>query len=104
VFAATTNPNDPSVVVYPTTGYPILGFTNVIFSQCYTDSTQTTQVRNFFSRHYGSLVNNDSAITNNRFVPLPSAWKTAIRESFVTASNGLSIGNTSVCNNIGRPL
>jgi hypothetical protein len=104
VFAATTNPNDPSVVVYPTTGYPILGFTNVIFSQCYTDATQTTQVRNFFSRHYGSLVNNDSAITNNRFVPLPSAWKTAIRESFVTASNGLSVGNTSVCNNIGRPL
>ncbi|MCG6576031.1 protein disulfide reductase [Pseudomonas sp. AF32] len=104
VFAATTNPNDPSVVAYPTTGYPILGFTNVIFSQCYADATQTTQVRNFFSRHYGALVNNDSAITSNRFVPLPSAWKTAIRDSFVTASSGLSIGNTSVCNAIGRPL
>ncbi|MGX1175297.1 substrate-binding domain-containing protein [Pseudomonas sp. R151218B TE3479] len=104
VFAATTNPNDPSVVAYPTTGYPILGFTNVIFSQCYADATQTTQVRNFFSRHYGSLTNNDSAITSNRFVPLPSAWKTAIRDSFVTASSGLSIGNTSVCNAIGRPL
>ncbi|WP_434568445.1 substrate-binding domain-containing protein [Pseudomonas sp. Z3-8] len=104
VFAAAANPNDPSVVAYPTTGYPILGFTNVIFSQCYADATQTTQVRNFFSRHYGSLVNNDSAITSNRFVPLPSAWKTAIRESFVTASNGLSIGNTNTCNAIGRPL
>ncbi|MCE0460668.1 MULTISPECIES: substrate-binding domain-containing protein [Pseudomonas] len=104
VFAATSNPNDPSVVAYPTTGYPILGFTNVIFSQCYADATQTTQVRNFFSRHYGALVNNDSAITSNRFVPLPSAWKTAIRDSFVTASSGLSIGNTSVCNAIGRPL
>ncbi|SFW14038.1 MULTISPECIES: substrate-binding domain-containing protein [Pseudomonas] len=104
VFAATTNPNDPSVVAYPTTGYPILGFTNVIFSQCYADATQTTQVRNFFSRHYGALTNNDSAITSNRFVPLPSAWKTAIRDSFVTASSGLSIGNTSVCNAIGRPL
>lgn len=104
VFAATTNPSDPSVVAYPSTGYPILGFTNVIFSQCYADATQTTQVRNFFSRHYGSLTNNDSAITANRFVPLPSAWKTAIRDSFVTASSGLSIGNTSVCNAIGRPL
>ncbi|WHS58320.1 substrate-binding domain-containing protein [Pseudomonas sp. G2-4] len=104
VFAAAANPNDPSVVVYPTTGYPILGFTNVIFSQCYADATQTTQVRNFFSRHYGSLTNNDSAITANRFVPLPSAWKTAIRDSFVTASSGLSIGNASVCNAIGRPL
>ncbi|AMZ70158.1 MULTISPECIES: substrate-binding domain-containing protein [Pseudomonas] len=99
-----TIPADPSLRLYPTTGYPILGFTNVIFSQCYADATQTTQVRNFFSRHYGSLTNNDSAITANRFVPLPSAWKTAIRDSFVTASNGLSIGNTSVCNAIGRPL
>lgn len=99
-----TIPADPSLRLYPTTGYPILGFTNVIFSQCYADATQTTQVRNFFSRHYGSLTNNDSAITSNRFVPLPSAWKTAIRDSFVTASSGLSIGNTSVCNAIGRPL
>lgn len=104
VFAATTNPSDPSVVPYPTTGYPILGFTNLIFSQCYADATQTSQVRAFFSRHYGALVNNDSAINSNRFVPLPAAWKTAIRDSFVTASSGLSIGNTSVCNAIGRPL
>ncbi|WP_265533920.1 substrate-binding domain-containing protein [Pseudomonas saponiphila] len=104
VFAATTNPSDPSVVLYPTTGYPILGFTNLIFSQCYADATQTSQVRAFFSRHYGALVNNDSAINSNRFVPLPAAWKTAIRDSFVTASSGLSIGNTSVCNAIGRPL
>ncbi|PYY82279.1 protein disulfide reductase [Pseudomonas sp. TKO26] len=104
VFAATTSPTDPSVVPYPTTGYPILGFTNLIFSQCYADATQTSQVRAFFSRHYGALVNNDSAINSNRFVPLPAAWKTAIRNSFVTASSGLSIGNTSVCNAIGRPL
>jgi phosphate transport system substrate-binding protein len=106
VFAATTNPSDPSVVAYPTTGYPILGFTNLVFSQCYADATQTTQVRAFFNRHYGALAanNNDAAISSNRFVPLPSAWKTAVRNSFVTASSGLSIGNTSVCNAIGRPL
>ncbi|EJM00068.1 ABC-type phosphate transport system, periplasmic component [Pseudomonas sp. GM102] len=106
VFAATTSPTDPSVVAYPSTGYPILGFTNLVFSQCYADATQTTQVRAFFNRHYGALAatNNDAAITNNRFVPLPGAWKTAVRDSFVTASSGLSIGNTSVCNAIGRPL
>ncbi|QXH92636.1 substrate-binding domain-containing protein [Pseudomonas ogarae] len=106
VFAATTNPNDPSVVAYPATGYPILGFTNLIFSQCYADAAQTTQVRDFFTRHYNATAanNNDAAITANRFVPLPAAWKTAIRGSFVTATNTLSIGNTNVCNNIGRPL
>ena len=99
-----TNAADPSTVPYPTSGYPILGFTNLIFSQCYADSTQSTQVRGFVNRHYGVAINNDTAITNNRFVPLPTAWKTAIRETFYTASSGLSIGNTSVCNQIGRPL
>lgn len=106
VFAATTNPNDPSVVAYPATGYPILGFTNLIFSQCYADAAQTTQVRDFFTRHYNATAanSNDAAITANRFVPLPATWKTAIRSSFVTATNALSIGNTNVCNGIGRPL
>ncbi|EJM65282.1 ABC-type phosphate transport system, periplasmic component [Pseudomonas sp. GM50] len=106
VFAATTSPTDPSVVAYPTTGYPILGFTNLIFSQCYADGTQSTQVRDFFTRHYGSnaATNNDAAITANRFVPLPLAWKTAIRNTFLTATSAQNIGNTNVCNAIGRPL
>ncbi|MCE6978425.1 protein disulfide reductase [Pseudomonas frederiksbergensis] len=104
VFAATTSPTDPSVVAYPTTGYPILGFTNVIFSQCYADGTQSTQVRDFFTRHYGATTNNDAAITANRFVPLPAAWKAAVRGSFLTATSAQSIGNTNVCNAIGRPL
>ena len=51
VFAATASATDPSVRPYPTTGYPILGFTNLIFSQCYADATQTQQVRDFFTRH-----------------------------------------------------
>jgi len=106
VFAATTNPNDPSVVAYPTTGYPILGFTNLIFSQCYADAAQTTQVRDFFTRHYNATAasSNYAAITANRFVPLPAAWKQAVRSSFLTSTNALSIGNTNVCNGIGRPL
>ena len=96
--------NTAGVQPYPTSGYPILGFTNVIFGQCYADATQTTQVRDFFTKHYGVSGNNDAAITANAFVPLPNAWKNAIRGSFLTASNALSIGNTNVCNGIGRPL
>lgn len=97
---------DSSVVPYPTSGYPILGFTNLIFSQCYADATQTSQVRAFFTRHYGSnsFNSNDNAIKANRFVPLPAAWKTAITNNFVTATSALSIGKSDVCNAIGRPL
>ncbi|CRM45100.1 MULTISPECIES: substrate-binding domain-containing protein [Pseudomonas] len=96
--------NTAGVQPYPTTGYPILGFTNLIFSQCYADATQTTQVRDFFTKHYGASSNNDAAITANAFVPLPTAWKATVRASFLTASSALSIGNTNVCNGIGRPL
>ena len=105
-FAATASATDPSVVAYPTTGYPILGFTNLIFSQCYADASQTAQVRTFFTRHYNlsAFSSNDTAIRNNRFVTLPNTWKTAINDNFLTASSPLSIGNPNVCNNIGRPL
>ncbi|MFC6299479.1 protein disulfide reductase [Pseudomonas sp. CCM 7893] len=104
VFAATSNPLDPSVVPYPSSGYPILGFTNLIFSQCYADATETAQVRAFFARHYGALVSNNVAINNNRLVPLPVYWKNAVRETFITAASGLSIGNPNVCTGLGRPL
>ncbi|MCP1462609.1 MULTISPECIES: substrate-binding domain-containing protein [unclassified Pseudomonas] len=102
VFAATASGS--ATFAYPTTGYPILGFTNVIFSQCYADANQTTQVQDFFLRHYDSVDNNDAAISANRFVPLPSNWKQAITDTFATASSAQGIGNTSVCNGIGRPL
>ena len=88
---------------YPDSGYPILGFTNVIFSQCYADAAQTSQVRGFFTKHFGATDNNDAAISANRFVPLPANWKSAITDTFLTASSDLSIGNTNVCNGKGRP-
>ncbi|MDO9346269.1 substrate-binding domain-containing protein [Pseudomonas pergaminensis] len=89
---------------YPTSGYPILGFTNLIFSQCYANAGQTTQVRDFFTKHFGETANNDEAISANRFVPLPANWKAAITDTFVTSTSALSIGKTNVCNGIGRPL
>ena len=102
VFAATASGS--ATFAYPSTGYPILGFTNLIFSQCYANAAQTAQVQGFFARHYGAFDNNDTAINDNRFVPLPDNWKTAVTDTFGTASNAQGIGNTSVCNQIGRPL
>lgn len=102
VFAATAS--GPATFAYPSTGYPILGFTNLIFSQCYANAAQTTQVQDFFLQHFGEFNNNDAAISANRFVPLPTNWKQAITDTFATVSSAQGIGNTSVCNGIGRPL
>ncbi len=97
---------EPGVVPYPQTGYPILGYTNLIFSQCYADATQSNQVRDFLARHYGALEarNNDQAIRAQGMLPLHPSWKVAVRSSFLSATNALSIGNPNVCNGIGRPL
>jgi len=105
VFAATTSLTDPSVFPFPSTGYPIIGFTNMIFSQCYADATQTGLVRSFLTQQYGAGTSaNDAAVTANRFVPMSAAFKSALRGSFLTATNAQYVGNTSVCNAIGRPL
>ncbi|NWA25046.1 substrate-binding domain-containing protein [Pseudomonas gingeri] len=105
VFAATTSPTDPSVFPFPSSGYPIIGFTNMIFSQCYTDATQTGLVRSFLTQQYGAGTSaNDAAVTANRFVPMSAAFKLALRQSFLTSTNAQYVGNTSVCNAIGRPL
>ncbi|NWD71877.1 substrate-binding domain-containing protein [Pseudomonas gingeri] len=105
VFAAATNPNDSSVFAFPSSGYPIIGFTNMIFSQCYADATQTGLVRSFLTQQYGAGTSaNDAAVTANRFVPLSAGFKLALRGSFLTATNAQYVGNTSVCNAIGRPL
>jgi ABC-type phosphate transport system substrate-binding protein len=95
----------PGVVPYPESGYPILGFTHLIFSQCYADATQTTQVRDFFTRHFAHLAskNNDEVIKAKGLVPLPHSWKAVVRSTFLSASNPLSIGNPNACNGIGRP-
>lgn len=37
-------------------------------------------------------------------LPLHPSWKVAVRSSFLSATNALSIGNPNVCNGIGRPL
>ncbi|WP_339069418.1 substrate-binding domain-containing protein [Pseudomonas idahonensis] len=97
---------EQGVLPYPQSGYPILGYTNLIFSQCYADATQSNQVRDFLARHYGALEarNNDQAIRAQGMLPLHPSWKVAVRSSFLSATNALSIGNPNVCNGIGRPL
>ena len=94
------------VLANPVTGYSIVGYTYLVFSQCYKDSADTTAIRTFLNRHYGlnASNNNDDEIVANKLIPLTAAWKNAIRVTFTTRASHLAIGNTSACNGIGRPL
>jgi len=87
----------------PTAGYPIVGATNLIFSQCYASTTDKNRIRNFLNQHYNTT-GNDAAITAHSFIKLPDTWRTAIYNAFYTATSPESIGYTSVCNGKGRPI
>lgn len=98
--------NWAKVLANPSSGYKIVGYTFLNFSQCYKDSADNTAIRNLFNRHYNTTAgsNNDTAIANAKLIPLTSAWKTAVRNTFYTLTSPLAIGNTSACASIGRPL
>ncbi|HBO3685325.1 TPA: substrate-binding domain-containing protein [Pseudomonas aeruginosa] len=91
------------VFANPTAGYSIVGYTNFVFGQCYKDASVSTDVRAFINKHYGGTTTN-AAVAAHGFIPLTSAWKSAIVSAFYTGtSENLAIGNTNVCNTKGRP-
>ncbi|WP_414489303.1 substrate-binding domain-containing protein [Stenotrophomonas maltophilia] len=86
---------------YPPVGYPIVGTTNLIFSQCYAEVWEAMSLRVFLIPHYARR--NDAAVTAHRFIPLPSAWAEAIRSRFAVAGVPTGLNNPSTCAGIGRP-
>lgn len=100
----------PAYVKPPVTGtgasYPIFGTTNLLVNQCYKDPAITTKVRSFLTR----LLAPSSLIATHGFVTLPDGtggtanWRSTIISTFLTSSSAQAIGNTNVCNGIGRPV
>jgi ABC-type phosphate transport system substrate-binding protein len=94
--------------VVPTGAYPIWGTTNLLLGQCYLGGFATgTRGASFKSYLSGfSSGGFDLALAAHNLVPLPSTWKTAITDAFLTGSdgNGLAFGNAADCSGItGRP-
>jgi len=85
----------------PTAGYPIVGYTNLVFSQCYKDTTDTARIRNFLNRHYTGV--NNAAISSHSFIPLSATWQKAVHDNFYATTSALRLGDTNTCNGIGRP-
>ena len=86
----------------PTTGYPIVGYTNLLVGQCYKDAADATAVRGFLDDLYSG--NHDQAIGIHSFVPVPPAFAAEVKKAFISnaGNEGLDIGNSNVCNGIGR--
>lgn len=97
----------PAYVV-PAGAYPIWGTTNLLLGQCYLGGfgvgTKAASIKSYLLGF--SSGGFDLALAARNLVPLPSAWKTAITDAFLTGSdgNGLALGNAADCSGInGRP-
>ncbi len=87
------------IVANPGQGYPIVGSTNIVLSQCYADPAAVAAMRLFLKRHY-----DDSArIWSHQMAPLPAPVRARLLNTFATpAGDGrqLNVGNPAVCGDL----
>lgn len=110
-YLAATNPAYPvnwvKLAQDPATGYPIVGTTNLVLSQCYVGArsggpnTAETAIRNYLNAHYDDAAGRIGA---HRFVPLPSTLVASIKAAFIDGTGvygtNLQIGNPAYCNTV----
>lgn len=89
--------------VNPGSGYPIVGYTNFVFSQCYTDAAVATAIKNFLTTHYSTANStvcgsNPGKIDQHKLVPLTPANRTRVLAAFINGTTAnLNINNATVC-------
>ena len=103
LWASADNAANPSNWVRiqpdPRTGYPIVGSTNIVLSQCYSDPAAAAAMRLFLTRLY----NDTARVANHQLVPLPAMLRARLLATFVAPAGTaarLNIGNATVCGDI----
>lgn len=108
-----TNRTDPlkwvPKVPNPVQGYPIVGTTNLILSQCYTTAANISAAFSVLRQFYDSLSTRfpsaQTAISEHQFVALPAAFLADAKATFLTGDGqGLQIGlsTQAQCGGKGR--
>ncbi len=94
--------NDPAAYVpaiaAPSSGYPIVGFTTLEFSQCYKDAGVANTIADFINNLYTS-VPYENLITSNGFSVVPSTFSNVILNNIYNNNSGYNadIQNATVC-------
>jgi hypothetical protein len=86
------------------TAYPVVGTTNVLLYTCYASSATTNLITKFFKWYTTNATVQevpDGLLTKNGLAAMPSPWRTAISETFVTNTSGLNLnintGGSGTC-------
>ncbi|MBV9992130.1 MAG: substrate-binding domain-containing protein [Alphaproteobacteria bacterium] len=85
-----------SLLAAPTgkTAYPVVGTTNVLLYTCYHNAKVASTVKKFFTWYIKNDVVQevpDGLLTKNGLASLPTSWRTAINETFLTNGSGLNL-------------
>jgi ABC-type phosphate transport system substrate-binding protein len=85
-------------VADPLDGYPIVGYTTLLFASCYSDHNVQNYVVNYLKQLYAAT--NKVNLTAEGFVSVPSGYATTIRNVFVLGKSpyAINIGNANMCN------
>jgi ABC-type phosphate transport system substrate-binding protein len=76
------------------TSYPVMGTTNVLLYTCYASPKVAGVVKKFFTWYTKNAVVQevpDGLLTKNGLASLPTAWRTAITETFLNNKSGLNL-------------
>lgn len=102
-WSSPNNPGNPAnwvrILPDPPRGYPIVGSTNLVLSQCYTDTLATDAMRLFLKRLYDE----PSVISRHQLAPLPAAMRARLLATFVNPVGTparLNLGNPTVCGDV----
>ena len=85
-------------VATPASGYPIVGFTTLEFSQCYQNATVGNTIADFVNDIYQS-VPYQNVINSNGFSLVPTGFQNAILGNLYNNNNGynLDIQDPTAC-------
>ncbi|HWA92174.1 MAG TPA: substrate-binding domain-containing protein [Rhizomicrobium sp.] len=87
--------------------YPVVGTTNVLLYTCYKNKQVAKLMPKFFSWYSNNYVVQevpDGLLTKNGLASMPTAWRTAITETFLNNNSGLNLnigqGGKGTCTGI----
>jgi len=93
-----------SVLAKPTgaKAYTIVGTSNFIGYTCYQDAAVAAKLKGYLNWYFSNKVTTDTKVgilTLSGFSPMPTAWQTAIRDTFVSNKNGLNLHAAGIAAN-----
>jgi len=78
----------------PVKGYPIVGTSNILLYTCYADSKKFTALSRYLQWYNATPMVFDAQLgilAQSGFAPMPTAWRQAIRDTFLTNTAGLNL-------------